>query len=511
MILYIIISLLSILIGSAIGYIVKFITAKSQLNSAENRAEQILREATSEAESKRKELLLEAKSLLIQERENFEKQTNERRIELQRLERRLIQKEEQYDKRLDELEKKERIVKDKDKFLSDREVEVNKLQQKWHEELERISGLSSDQAKKLLMKELEEEAKQESLILINKIEEEAKRTATKKAREVLVTTIQRMASEVTSEVTTTSVSLPNDEMKGRIIGREGRNIRTLETLLGVDIIIDDTPEAVVISSFDPVRREMAKAALNKLVSDGRIHPARIEEIITKVVNEFNEVIYDEGEKAVLSLGIVGVSAEGIINLGRLHYRTSYGQNVLQHSVEVAIIAGTLAAELGCNVTLAKRAGLFHDIGKGATVDGESSHTEAGFEIAKKLGESNVVLNAIASHHGDVQPNCMESIIVQIADAISASRPGARRESIESYIKRLENLENIASSYEGVDKAFAIQAGREIRVVLNSSTTEDKDANDLAKEIAKRIENELRYPGKIKVTVIRESRFTEYAR
>ena len=511
MVSYILISLLSILLGGTIGFFVRIITAKNRLNSAENRAELILREAKSEAESKKKELLLEAKTFLIQERENFEKQTNERRIELQKLEKRIIQKEEQYEKRLDEFEKKERIIKDKEKTLNEKENDINQLQNRWREELEKVSGLSSDQAKEILKKELEDQAKQESQVLINKIEEEAKRTATKKSRDILVTTIQRMASEVTSEVTTTSVSLPNDEMKGRIIGREGRNIRTLETLIGVDIIIDDTPEAVVISCFDPVRREIAKAALSRLIADGRIHPGRIEEVITKVVNEFNETIYDEGEKAILTLGIVGIPAEGIINIGRLHYRTSYGQNVLLHAIEVAKISGALAAELGGNVTLAKRAGLLHDIGKGSALDGESSHTEAGYEIAKKMGESPIVLNAIQSHHGDVPPNCIESIIVQVADAISASRPGARRESIESYIKRLEKLETIAESYEGVERAYAIQAGREIRVILNNSTTDDGDAENLAKEVAKRVESELSYPGKIKVTVIRESRFIEYAR
>ncbi len=511
MVSYILISLLSILLGGAIGFFFRIITAKNRLNSAENRAELILREAKLEAESKKKELLLEAKTFLIQERENFEKQTNERRIELQKLEKRLIQKEEQFDRRFDEIEKKERSIRDKEKNLSDKENSINQLHKKLRKELETISGLTSEQAKQVLKKEIEEQAKQESQILVNKIEEEAKRSATKKARDIIVTTIQRMASEVTSEVTTTSVSLPNDEMKGRIIGREGRNIRTLETLIGVDIIIDDTPEAVVISCFDPVRREIAKAALSKLVADGRIHPGRIEEIITKVFNEFNETIYDEGEKAVLNLGIVGIPAEGIINIGRLHYRTSYGQNVLLHSIEVAKISGTLAAELGGNVTLAKRAGLLHDIGKGSALDGESSHTEAGYEIARKMGESPIVLNAIQSHHGDVPPNCIESIIVQIADAISASRPGARRESIESYIKRLEKLETIAESYQGVERAFAIQAGREIRVILNNSTTTDNDAANLAKDVAKRIESELNYPGKIKVTVIRESRFIEYAR
>ncbi len=503
--------IVSLLLGGAVGFFIRFITAKRQLQSAENKAEIILREAKLEAESQKNEILLEAKNFLIQERNNFERETKERRIELQRLERRLIQKEEQFDRRIQDMERKEKHLNDKEKRLNEEEITVSKLKSKWNEELEKISGITAEQAKQMLKKELEDQARQESQILINKIEEETKRIANKKAREIIVTTIQRMSSDVTSEVTTTSVSLPNDEMKGRIIGREGRNIRTLETLIGVDIIIDDTPEAVVISCFDPVRREIAKTALTRLITDGRIHPARIEEVIGRVVNEFNEAIYDEGEKAVISLGIVGIPSEGIVNIGRLHYRTSYGQNVLQHSIEVALIAGTLAAELGCDVALAKRAGLMHDLGKGSAIDGDSSHTEAGYELAKKMGESDGVLNAILSHHGDVEPNCLESIIVQIADAISASRPGARRESIESYIKRLENLELIAESFEGVEKAFAIQAGREVRVILNNTTTTDTDAGNVAKEVAKRIESELRYPGKIKVTVIRESRFIEYAR
>jgi len=505
------ICLLCILLGGAVGFFIRIIFAKNKLDSAENKAEQILKEAKLEAESQKKELLLEAKNFLIQERNNFEKQTKERRIELQKFERRIIQKEEQYERRLEEAEKKEKLLNGKEKSLKDEQDNVQKLKDKWQSELEKISGLTREEAKQILKKELEEQAKQEAQIYLNKIEEEAKRTANKKSREILVTTIQRMASEVTSEVTTTSVSLPNDEMKGRIIGREGRNIRTLETLIGVDIIIDDTPEAVVISSFDPVRREIAKTALSRLVADGRIHPARIEEVISRVVNEFNETIYDEGEKAVLSLGIVGIPAEGIVNIGKLFFRTSYGQNVLDHSIEVAKIAGTLAAELDADVVLAKRAGLLHDLGKGAALDGDSSHTEAGYELAKKMGEPEGVLNAIQSHHGDVEPNCLESIIVQIADAISASRPGARRESLESYIKRLENLELIAESYEGVEKAFAIQAGREVRVILNNVTTSDEDAGNIARDVAKRIESELRYPGKIKVTVIRESRFIEYAR
>ncbi len=508
---YILIAFISILLGGAIGFILRIIIAKSKLNSAENRAAIILREAKLEAEAQKKELLLEGKTFLIQERNNFERETKERRIELQKAEKRIIQKEEQLERRIADIEKKEKVVSEKERDINEKIIEVNKLQSKWISELERISGISSEQAKNMLLKELEDKAKQEAQILINKIEEDAKLNANKKAREILVTSIQRIASEVTSDITTTSVSLPNDEMKGRIIGREGRNIRTLETLIGVDIIIDDTPEAVVISSFDPVRREIAKIALSRLVADGRIHPARIEEVINKVITEVNDIIYDEGEKAVISLGLPGFSTEGIINLGRLYFRTSYGQNVLYHSVEVAKIAGTLASELGCDVNLAKRAGLLHDIGKGAASDGDSSHTDAGFELAKKMGESEKVLNAILSHHGDVAPNCLESILVQVADAISASRPGARRESLESYIKRLENLENIAESYEGVEKAFAIQAGRELRVIVNNSSIDDAKAENVARDIAKRIEEELKYPGKIKVTVIRESRFIEYAR
>jgi ribonucrease Y len=507
----VIVGLIAILLGGTAGFFIRIIIAKGRLSSAENRAEIILREAKLEAESHKKEVLLEGKTFLIQERNNFERETKERRIELQRLEKRLILKEEQFERRFNDLERRERSVSEKDKEFNERIADVSQLQAKWQSELERISGITSEQAKNMLIRQLEEEAKRESQILINKIEEDANRNANKKAKEILVTTIQRIASEVTSDVTTTSVSLPNDEMKGRIIGREGRNIRTLETLIGVDIIIDDTPEAVVISSFDPVRREIAKITLNRLIADGRIHPTRIEEVINKVMNEVNEIIYDEGEKAVLNLGIPGISTEGIINLGRLYFRTSYGQNVLQHSIEVARIAGTLAAELGYDVSLAKRAGLLHDLGKGATSDGDSSHTEAGYEIAKKMGENDKVLNAILSHHNDVEPNCLESILVQAADAISASRPGARRESLDSYIKRLENLERIAESYEGVEKAFAIQAGREIRVILNNTTTTDEKAESIARDVAKRIENELKYPGKIKVTVIRESRFIEYAR
>jgi len=399
----------------------------------------------------------------------------------------------------------------KERKLKEKETDINQLQDKWQKELERISGLSSEEAKQILIKELEDQAKHDARHIISKIEDEANRTASKKARDVLVKAMQRIASEVTSDVTIASVPLPSDEMKGRIIGREGRNIRALETMTGVDIIIDDTPEAVVISCFDPVRREIAKIALTRLVTDGRIHPTRIEEVVGKVISEVNEIIFDEGEKSVMTLGVHGLPPEGIINLGRLYFRTSYGQNVLYHSMEVAKISGVLAAEIGADVQMAKRAGLLHDLGKGAMTDGESSHTEAGYEMAKKMGEPEPVLNAIMSHHGDIEPNCIESIIVQMADAISASRPGARRESIEGYVKRLENLEKIAESYDGVEKAFAIQAGREIRVVVNNEEMDDVKASESARSIAKQIESELKYPGKIKVTVIRETRFSEYAR
>lgn len=508
----IIIGSISILLGLIVGYVIRLIISRSDLNSAENRAKQIIRESHLEAESKKKEMLLESKNFLIQERNNFEKETKERRHELQRFEKRLIQKEEQIEKKFDDIDKKKQELSVKEKETEAKYQDVLETQKKWTSELERIAGLTKEEAKTILVKELEEQAKQDAHALVTKIEEEANRTAVKKSREILVTTIQRMASEVTSDATIASVSLPNDEMKGRIIGREGRNIRTLETLIGVDIIIDDTPEAVVISSFDPVRREIAKIALSRLVADGRIHPTRIEEVVQKVMNEVNEIIYDEGEKAIMLLGVHGITNEGIINLGRLYFRTSYGQNVLYHSIEVAKIAGVLAAELGCDVNVAKRAGLLHDIGKGATSDGESSHTEAGLEMAKKMGEKDDrVLNAIMSHHGDIEPNSLESIIVQIADAVSASRPGARRESIEGYIRRLENLEKIAEEFTGVEKAFAIQAGREVRVILNNVSTDEKTASMIAKDIAKRIESELRYPGKIKVTAIRETRFIEYAR
>ena len=358
---------------------------------------------------------------------------------------------------------------------------------------------------------MENEARHDAQVLLNKIEQEAQLSAEKKAREILVTTIQRVATEVTGDVTVTSVSLPTDEMKGRIIGREGRNIRTLETLTGVDIIIDDTPEAVVLSCFDPVKKEIAKEALERLVMDGRIHPARIEDVVQKVTKDINQVIYDEGEKVLFDVGIHNMPQEGIRALGRLHFRTSYGQNVLQHSKEVAIIAGLIAAELGANRSLAHRAALLHDIGKGVESDGEGNHAEVGMEIARKMGEDPRVVNAIGAHHNDIEPTTLEAIIVQIADAISAARPGARKETIDNYIKRLEILENVALQFDGIEKAYAIQAGRELRILVNSDQINDEKAAELCRQITKKIETDLRYPGRIRVTIIRETRIVEYAR
>ena len=384
-------------------------------------------------------------------------------------------------------------------------------EERYRQELERISGLSSQEAKNLIIQNLENEARHDAQALLNKIEQDAQLSAEKKAREILVSTIQRIATETTSEVTVSTVSLPSDEMKGRIIGREGRNIRALETLTGVDIIIDDTPEAVVISCFDPVRKEIAKIALERLITDGRIHPARIEEVVQKVTKEIQQKIYEEGEKVLFDLGIHNMNQNGIRALGRLYFRTSYGQNVLYHSKEVALIAGMLAGELGCNRELAKRGALLHDIGKGAESDSDQNHAEIGMDMARKMGEHPIVVNAVGSHHNDIEQNSIESVLVQIADAISAARPGARRETVDNYIKRLENLEAIAEQFNGVQKAYAIQAGRELRILVNNEKIPDQDVKELARKIAKQIESDLRYPGRIKITMIRETRIVDYAR
>jgi len=499
------------LAGIFLGWITRWLYARFQLSSSEQKASRIVSDALREAEAKKKEAILESKDQLLRERNQLEKETRERRIELQRVERRLLQKEENLEKRVESLEKQERELGNREREAVEKAAALQQEGERVAAELERVSGLSRAEAKKLLVQSLENEARHDAQVTINLIEQEAKLSADKKARDVLITTIQRLATDVASEVTVTTVSLPNDEMKGRIIGREGRNIRTLETLTGVDIIIDDTPEAVVISCFDPIRREIAKTALSRLISDGRIHPARIEEIVQKVTKEITQTIYEEGERVLFETGIHAMSPEAVRTLGRLHYRTSYGQNVLSHSKEVALIAGMIAAEVGANVEIAKRAALLHDIGKGVEANGDGNHIEVGMELARKLGEEPRVLNAIGAHHGDIEPESVEAVIVQIADAVSASRPGARKETLDNYLKRLEELESIAEDFEGVDKAYAIQAGRELRILVNNEKISDESAKDLAKNIAKRIENELKYPGRIKVTIIREMRVIEYAR
>jgi ribonuclease Y len=499
------------LAGLALGWTIRWLYARFQVNALEQQATRIHQDAIKESEAKKKELLLEAKEQIIRDRNQQEKETRERRAELQRYERRVVQKEEAVEKKTGQIEKTEQALTDREKKFTDREKALSKEEERYHEELQRISGLSTDQAKALIIQSLENEAKHDAQSLINKIEQEASIAAEKKARDVLIATIQRVSTEVTGEITVTSVTLPNDEMKGRIIGREGRNIRTMETLTGVDIIIDDTPDSVVISCFDPVRREIAKVALERLIIDGRIHPARIEEIVAKVTKDISQKIFEEGEKVLFDLGIHNIKQDTIRALGRLYFRTSYGQNVLYHSREVAIIAGILAAEIGANRELAKRAALLHDIGKGIESDSELNHAEIGMDMARKMGEDPRVINAIGSHHNDIEPNCIEAVLVQIADAISAARPGARRETIDNYIKRLENLENVAEGFHGVDKAYAIQAGRELRIMANSDAINDEQCRELAKQIAKKIESDLRYPGRIKVTIIRETRIVEYAR
>ncbi len=497
--------------GTVLGWTIRWLYARFQLSASEQRAERIKQDAIREAEAQKKEILLEAKEQLIREQKQQERENRERRSDLQRMERRLIQKEEVLDKRSSDLDKTEQSFVAREQQISEREIALTGKEERYRQELERISGLSAQEAKNLIIQNLENEARHDAQALLNKIEQEAQISSEKKARDILVSTIQRIATETTSDITVSTVSLPSDEMKGRIIGREGRNIRTLETLTGVDIIIDDTPEAVVISCFDPVRKEIAKVALERLIIDGRIHPARIEEIVQKVTREIQQKIYEEGEKVLFDLGIHNMSQDGVRALGRLYFRTSYGQNVLTHAKEVAIIAGMLAAELGANRDLAKRAAVLHDIGKGAETDSDQNHAEVGMDMVRKMGEDARVVNAVGAHHNDIEPTSIEAIIVQIADAISAARPGARRETIDNYVKRLENLEATAEKFTGVEKAYAIQAGRELRVLVNNEKISDSEVKELARKIAKQIETDLRYPGRIKITMIRETRIIEYAR
>jgi ribonucrease Y len=497
--------------GIVLGWIIRWLYARFQLSASEQKAERVKQDAIREAEAQKKEILLEAKDQLIRERNQQERENRDRRIELQRYESRVTKKEEQVDLRSSEFDKKDQEYADRLSVVVKREESVTRQEELYRQELERISGLSAQEAKDLIIKNLENDAHHDAQVLLNKIEQDAQLSAEKKAQEILVTTIQRIATETTSDISVTTVSLPSDEMKGRIIGREGRNIRTLETLTGVDIIIDDTPEAVVISCFDPVRKEIAKEALERLITDGRIHPARIEEIVQKVTREIQQKIYEEGEKALFDLGIHNMSQDGVRALGRLYFRTSYGQNVLTHSKEVAEIAGMLAAEIGANRDMAKRAAMLHDIGKGAESDSDQNHAEVGADMARKMGEDPRVINAIAAHHNDVEPSTVEAILVQIADAISAARPGARRETVDNYVKRLENLEETAEKFPGVEKAYAIQAGRELRILVNNEKIPDAEVKNLAQKIAKQIETDLRYPGRIKLTMIRETRIVEYAR
>ncbi len=506
-----IILIIALPVVGVLGYAVRAYLGRIKLNSAEAKSHRLINDAVKEAENKRKELLIEAKDQLLREKNDLEKEMRERRQELQSSEKRIFQKEEALEKRVEQITKQEKLTTLKEQEVQEKEEELRKEFQKHKKELERIANMTSEEAKKLLLENLENEVKLESTKLINKIEEDARRVADKKAKEIIITAIQRNASEHTSETTITTVSLPSDELKGRIIGREGRNIRTLENLTGVDMIIDDTPEVVVISGFDPVRREIARLSLERLIQNGRIHPARIEEVVAKVTKEIDELMLEEGEKAAFELGIPGLSKEAIQNVGKLKFRSSYGQNVLDHSKDVANLAGIMAGELKLDIQLAKRAGLLHDIGKGSVVEGEGAHSIVGAEMAKKYGENDLVINCIASHHNDREPESFEAVLVQVADAISASRPGARRESLDTYLKRLENLETIASGFKGVDKTFAIQAGREVRVLVDNDMINDEQAENMARDIAVKIESELKYPGIIRVTLIREKRVVDYAR
>lgn len=479
--------------------------------AAEDRAREIIDEAVKNAEAKKKEILLEAKEESLKTRNDLEKEIKDRRNEMQRMEKRVLSREENLDRKTEAVEKKEASLASREQALDKQKAKVEELESKKLQELERISGLTSEQAKEFLLKTVEDEVKHETAVLVKELETRAKEEASKKAREYVVTAIQKCAVDHVAETTISLVQLPNDEMKGRIIGREGRNIRTLETMTGVDLIIDDTPEAVILSSFDPVRREVARIALEKLIVDGRIHPARIEEMVEKAQKEVEQMMREEGESATLEVGVQGIHPELVRLLGKMRFRTSYGQNALKHSIEVAQLCGLLAMEIGVDVRTAKRAGLLHDIGKSVDHEMEGSHIQIGVDLCRKYKESAVIINAVEAHHGDVEPQSLIACIVQAADAISAARPGARRETLETYTTRLKQLEDIANSFKGVDKTFAIQAGREIRIMVVPEQVSDSDMVLLARDISKQIEKELEYPGQIKVNLIRESRVTDYAK
>ena len=485
--------------------------AEGTIGNAEEKAREIIDEALKTAENKKRESLLEVKEESIRTKNELDKEIKERRAEAQRYERRVQQKEENIDKKADAIEKREASLASREESLNRMKEEVSRLNEQRVQELERISGLTSEQAKEYLLKTVEEDVKHDTAKMIKELEAQAKEEADKKAKEYVVTAIQRCAADHVAETTISVVQLPSDEMKGRIIGREGRNIRTLETLTGVELIIDDTPEAVVLSGFDPIRREVARIALEKLIVDGRIHPARIEEMVEKAQKEVDTMIREEGESAALEVGVHGIHPELLKLLGRMKFRTSYGQNALKHSVEVAQLSGLLAGEIGLDVRLAKRAGLLHDIGKSIDHEVEGSHIQIGVDLCKKYKESPIVINTVASHHGDVEPESLIACIVQAADAISAARPGARRETLETYTNRLNQLEDITNSFKGVEKSFAIQAGREVRVMVVPEVVSDSDMVIMARDISKQIEDQMEYPGQIKVSIVRESRAVDYAK
>ena len=505
------ISIVVLIVGIAIGYVVRKSVGEKSIGSAEMQAKNMILDAQNTVENLKKEKVLEAKEEIHKLRAEYEGELKARRAEISKTERRIQSKEENIDRKMESLEKRENGLIKKEQSMIEKHKEIDAYLEKQIAELERISGYTKEEAKHLLLQELETDIRKEASDMIVQIENEAKEEGDKKAREIITTAIQRYAADQTTESTVSVVSLPNDDMKGRIIGREGRNIRAIETLTGVDLIIDDTPEAVILSGFDPVRREIARIALEKLIVDGRIHPARIEEMVQKATKEVNTIIKEEGERACFETGVHNLNPELVKLLGRLKYRTSYGQNVLQHSIEVATLAGMMASELGLDPKLAKRGGLLHDIGKSIDHEVEGTHVEIGVNICKKYKESWKVINAVEAHHGDVEATTLESMLVAAADALSAARPGARRETLETYIKRLENLENIANTTKGVEKSYAIHAGREIRVAVKPNQVADDEVPMLAREIAKKIEAELEYPGQIKVNVVRETRATDYAK
>ncbi|HHW28094.1 MAG TPA: ribonuclease Y [Syntrophomonadaceae bacterium] len=508
---YTILAVIALLLGVLFGYLLRKYIAEAKITSAEEAAKRILEEAEKETEARKREAILEAKEQIHIMRTEADREIRERRNEIQRLERRYLQKEESLDRKMESLERKEEALAKKEQELFDKNKELDDLLQKQTAELERISGLTTEEARTMILDNVREELKRETAQIIKEEEARAKEEAEKRAREIVALAIQKGAVDIVAETTVSVVPLPNDEMKGRIIGREGRNIRALETLTGVDLIIDDTPEAVILSGFDPIRRETARIALEKLINDGRIHPARIEEMVEKAQQEIEQQIREEGEQAAFEAGVPNLHPELIKLLGRLKFRTSYGQNVLKHSLEVAYLAGTMAAELGVDAELAKRAGLLHDIGKAVDHEMEGPHVTIGADIARKYKENPEVIHCIMAHHGDQEAETVEAVLVQAADAISAARPGARRETLETYLKRLEKLEEIADSFEGIEKSYAIQAGREIRIMVKPDVVDDIQAAHLSREIGKKIEEKLEYPGQIKVIVIRETRHVEYAK